>query len=173
MPTGPAQAAPAAAADPAAHQDDTAEAAKFGRVDADGTVYVKVGDGERAVGSWQAGDAEAGLAHYALRYADLAVEADLLERRLETGSGDPKSTRSHATKLRESLGTATVVGDLAALDGRLGALIVAATAGSRRRQRPARSSGRGLPRRRRSWSRRPRNSAIATATGRRPVTGSA
>lgn len=27
----------------------------FGRVDADGTVYVKTAEGERVVGSWQAG----------------------------------------------------------------------------------------------------------------------
>ena len=33
----------------------------FGRVDADGTVYVKTADGDRVVGSWQAGTPEEGL----------------------------------------------------------------------------------------------------------------
>ena len=48
----------------------------FGRIDEDGTVYVKTGDGERVVGSWQAGTPEEGLAHFARRYADLAFAAD-------------------------------------------------------------------------------------------------
>ena len=45
---------------------------QWGRIDADGTVYVKTADGEREIGSWQAGDAAAGLAFYERRYADLA-----------------------------------------------------------------------------------------------------
>ena len=47
---------------------------EWGRIDADGTVYVRTADGERAVGSWQAGDAEAGLAYYMRHYDDLATE---------------------------------------------------------------------------------------------------
>ena len=42
--------------------------------DTDGTVYVTTADGERVIGSWQAGDAEAGLAYYVRRYEDLATE---------------------------------------------------------------------------------------------------
>ncbi|MCW2594799.1 MAG: uncharacterized protein JWP39_687, partial [Jatrophihabitans sp.] len=30
---------------------------EWGRIDEDGTVYVRTTDGERAIGSWQAGDA--------------------------------------------------------------------------------------------------------------------
>ena len=45
----------------------------FGRVDADGTVYVKTAEGERVVGSWQAGTPDEGLAHFARRFADLVV----------------------------------------------------------------------------------------------------
>ncbi|MBQ1015843.1 DUF349 domain-containing protein, partial [Micromonospora sp. M51] len=45
----------------------------FGRVDADGTVYVKTTEGERVVGSWQAGAPEEGLAHFARRFADLVT----------------------------------------------------------------------------------------------------
>ncbi len=37
---------------------------EWGRIDDDGTVYVRTADGERAIGSWQAGDSEAGLAFY-------------------------------------------------------------------------------------------------------------
>jgi Domain of Unknown Function (DUF349) len=100
---------------------------EWGRIDADGTVYVRTSDGERVVGSWQAGDADAGLAYYVRRYEDLETEVTLLEQRLASGAGDPRSTRSHAAELHEQLPSASVVGDLAALDKRLVALIDAAS----------------------------------------------
>src|SRR5579859_5834191 len=98
---------------------------EWGRIDADGTVFVKTPDGEREIGSWQAGDAEAGLAFYERRYEDLATEVSLLEARLESGAGDPSTTRTHAQALRAQLTTAAVIGDLAALDTRLAALLTA------------------------------------------------
>jgi hypothetical protein len=52
---------------------------EFGRVDSDGTVWVKTPDGERTVGSWQAGTPEEGLAHFARRYEVLSTEVALLE----------------------------------------------------------------------------------------------
>jgi hypothetical protein len=91
----------------------------WGRIDEEGTVYVRTADGERAVGSWHAGDAEAGLAHFVRRYDDLATEVTLLEKRLASGAGDPKATRAQAATLKESLPTAAAVGDLAALDAKL------------------------------------------------------
>jgi hypothetical protein len=99
---------------------------EWGRIDPDGTVYVRTPDGERAIGSWQAGDAEAGLAYYVRHYEDLATEVVLLERRLESGAGDPSSTRSQAISLKEQLPDASAIGDLAALDQRLSAVIAAA-----------------------------------------------
>src|SRR6266700_1893911 len=99
---------------------------EWGRIDADGTVYVRTADGERVVGSWQAGDPEAGLAYYMRHYDDLATEVTLLEQRLASGAADPASTRTHATELKDQLPTAAAVGDLAALDTRLAALIAAA-----------------------------------------------
>src|SRR6266513_804052 len=85
---------------------------RWGRIDADGTVYVRTGDGERAVGSWQAGDAAAGLAYF--------------EQRLQSGAADPVATRSQATELRGQLTTASVVGDVGALEVRLAALVATA-----------------------------------------------
>ena len=99
---------------------------EWGRIDADGTVYVRTADGERAVGSWQAGDAEAGLAYYMRHYDDLATEVTLLEQRLASGAADPASSRTHAAELKDQLPTAAAVGDLAALETRLTALIAAA-----------------------------------------------
>jgi len=100
---------------------------EWGRIDADGTVYVRTSEGERVVGSWQAGDAEAGLAYYVRRYEDLETEVTLLEQRLASGAGDPGSTRTHAVELHEQLPTASAVGDLDALDKRLTALVEAAS----------------------------------------------
>ena len=99
---------------------------EWGHIDADGTVFVRTAEGERAVGSWQAGDAEAGLAYYVRRYDDLATEVTLLEQRLDSGAADPASTRTHAAELLEQLPTASVVGDIGALDKRLTTLIAAA-----------------------------------------------
>ena len=99
---------------------------EWGRVDTDGTVYVRTEAGERAVGSWHAGSPEDGLAHFTRRYEDLATEVSLLESRLASGAGDPKSTLAHATAMKASLGEAAVVGDLGALDVRLTALESAA-----------------------------------------------
>jgi len=96
---------------------------EFGRIDPDGTVFVTTADGEREIGSWQAGDAEAGLAFYIRRYDDLATEVSLLEKRLESGAGDPTATHTQAEALKASLATAAVIGDLAALDARLTALL--------------------------------------------------
>lgn len=99
---------------------------EWGRIDADGTVYVRTPDGERVIGSWQAGDAEAGLAYYVRRYEDLETEVTLLEQRLASGAGDPGATRTHAAELHEQLPTASCIGDLASLDARLTKLVSAA-----------------------------------------------
>lgn len=100
----------------------------WGRVDDDGTVFVRTGTGERAVGSWQAGDPAAGLAHYTRRYDDLATEVDLLDKRLASGAAEPGPTLTHARQLAEALPSAAAVGDLDALSTRLAAVASAAEA---------------------------------------------
>ncbi len=95
----------------------------WGRVADDGTAYVRTADGERVIGSWQAGTPEEGLAHFVRRYEDLAVEVALLETRLASGTASASTTLVGATKIRETLPTANVIGDLDDLDRRLGALI--------------------------------------------------
>lgn len=91
----------------------------FGRIDEDGTVYVRTGEGERVVGSWQAGTPEEGLAHFARRFADLLTEVELLETRLANGSADPAHTLTAVRKLLAGLPEAHVVGDLDTLSARL------------------------------------------------------
>ena len=95
----------------------------FGRVDAEGTVYVATSDGERAVGSWLAGSPEDGLAFFARKYDDLAAEVAILEKRV---GADPNRSAASAARLRGELPTAAVVGDLATLDARLAAISEAA-----------------------------------------------
>jgi hypothetical protein len=99
---------------------------EWGRIDETGTVFVRTPSGEREVGSWQAGDPEAGLAYYIRRYEDLDTEVDLLAKRLSSGAGEPKATKSQAMVLHASLPTAPVVGDLASLDAKLLSVISAA-----------------------------------------------
>lgn len=98
----------------------------FGRVDADGNVYVKTAEGERVVGSWQAGAPEEGLAHFARRFADLVTEVDLAEARLNSGAADPAGSLATIRRLRASLADAHVVGDLDGLAARLDRLATTA-----------------------------------------------
>src|SRR3569833_2599671 len=91
----------------------------FGRVDADGTVYVKSVVGDRVVGSWQAGTPEEGLAHFARRFADLVTEVDLLEARRKSGAADAAHSLSSVKRLRATLDEAHVVGDIEGLTTRL------------------------------------------------------
>lgn len=102
------------------------ESTDWGRIDDEGTVFVRTADGERAVGSWQAGTPADGLAHFVRRYDDLATEVTLLEKRLASGAADPSSTHTHAGTLAAGLSTASVVGDVAKLAARLDAIIAAA-----------------------------------------------
>jgi Domain of Unknown Function (DUF349) len=99
---------------------------EWGRIDTDGTAYVKTADGERAIGSWQAGDAEAGLAYYVRHYEDLETEVTLLEQRLASGAGEASATRTQAASLKEQVASASAIGDLASLEARLDAVHAAA-----------------------------------------------
>ncbi len=91
------------------------EPQRWGRIATDGTVYTHTSDGERVVGSWQAGTADEGLAHFARRFDDLLTEAELLESRLASGVGDPKQALSRVRTLRDELVEPTVVGDVVGL----------------------------------------------------------
>lgn len=91
----------------------------FGRVDDDGTVWLISSAGERVIGSWQAGDAEAAFAHFGRRFDELSTEITLMEERLAAGTGDARKTKAAAVALAETLPTAGVLGDVDALAARL------------------------------------------------------
>jgi Domain of Unknown Function (DUF349) len=101
----------------------SADPHRFGRVDDDGTVWLITADGERVVGSWQAGEPEAAYAHFGRRYDDLNTEVALMERRLASGTGDARKIKSAAAALAETLSTASVLGDVDALAVRLAAIV--------------------------------------------------
>ncbi|MGH3714834.1 MAG: DUF349 domain-containing protein [Micromonosporaceae bacterium] len=102
---------------------DAREWTTYGRIDADGTVYVKTAAGEREVGSWQAGTPEEGLLHFARRFADLVTEVDLLGTRMASGAADPQHSLKSLRRLRGSLDTAHAVGDFDAIGARIDELI--------------------------------------------------
>ncbi|HEU0240902.1 MAG TPA: DUF349 domain-containing protein [Micromonosporaceae bacterium] len=99
----------------------------FGRVDADGTVYVKTAGGERVVGSWQAGTPEEGLAHFARRFDDLVTEVNLIEARLGSGAADAHAALASIKRINASLPEAHVVGDIDGLSARLDKLTTIAS----------------------------------------------
>ncbi|WUH94698.1 DUF349 domain-containing protein [Streptomyces sp. NBC_00433] len=96
----------------------------WGRVDETGTVYVRTADGEKEVGSWQAGSPAEALAYFERKYEGLVVEIGLLERRVQTTDLAPKEALAAIEHLRTSVTEAHAVGDLAALGARLDALVV-------------------------------------------------
>jgi hypothetical protein len=146
MPPRPPAPAPAPVAAAAAVEIPAAEVSdptQWGRVDDEGTVYVRTAEGERAVGSWQAGEPAAGLAHYGRRYDDLATEVALLEARLKAHTGNPAEIKSKAQVLADSIPTAAAVGDLEGLAARARAMVGtadSAAAESRAEKAAARSA---------------------------------
>lgn len=123
----PAPVAEASAVEAPAVAEASAAPSRWGRVDADGTVYGHGVDGaERVVGSWQAGAPDEGLAHYARRFDDIRTEVELLHARLTSGSGDAKQTLTSARHVRDGLAEAAVVGDVAGLTARIDHVIATA-----------------------------------------------
>lgn len=91
----------------------------FGRVDDDGTVYVRVGDTERSVGQIPDSTPDEALAFYVRRYENLAAEIQLLESRVEAQSMSPEETKGAIKNARKNVEEANAVGDLPALTARL------------------------------------------------------
>ncbi|WP_022880841.1 DUF349 domain-containing protein [Gryllotalpicola ginsengisoli] len=90
----------------------------WGRVAEDGTVYVREGDGERAVGEFPGATPEEALAYFERKYADLAGQVGLLEQRARRGAPAADIAKSVAS-LKQNVVGANAVGDLASLVARL------------------------------------------------------
>ena len=112
--TKPRAAAPAAAT--AAYSEaDVKSAEAFGRVDDNGTVFVKDGDAEREVGQFPDVSKEEALALYARRFLDLKAKLDLLATRLASPNIKAREIDESVKLLGEETSEPAVVGDLAAL----------------------------------------------------------
>jgi hypothetical protein len=99
----------------------TGEQTPWGRVDDTGTVFVREGDSERAVGQYPDGTADEALAYFERKYNELAGQVTLLEQRVKRGTAGADVAGTIAA-LKGSIASARAVGDLAALSARLDAL---------------------------------------------------
>ena len=122
-PTARAGARRAGPAAPARTPVPDSQGRDWGRVDDDGTVYVRTADGERSVGQMPDATPEEALAFFVRRYDDLAFEVELLEQRVAAGTlGPDEATALGQAGARQPSHDAQAVGDLAGLDARLDAL---------------------------------------------------
>ena len=94
----------------------------WGRVDADGTVYVRTADGERVIGSWAAGSPEEALVFFRRKFASLETEVALLEQRMKTTEVAPAQAQATVQRLLAAVADANAIGDLDGLRTRLEAL---------------------------------------------------
>ncbi|MFI2703639.1 DUF349 domain-containing protein [Cellulosimicrobium composti] len=120
----PAAAAPEVPVVPALADDSAAAkaAAAFGRVDEDGTVYVREQAGERTVGQFPGVSTEEALALYVRRYLDLQAKVALFEARLTSTDLSVKEIDQTLARLTEETAEPSAVGDLDGLRARVDAL---------------------------------------------------
>lgn len=119
-------------------RDDSSPAEKgWGRVAEDGTVYVRTTEGERSVGSYEAGTPEEALEFFTKRFEELEGKVRLLEQRVTSGRLAPEEATSSSKALREQVVDAHAVGDLVSLAGRIDALapVIAVQRSARREER--------------------------------------
>jgi hypothetical protein len=90
----------------------------WGRVDDDGTVYVREANGERAVGQYPDATPAEALAYYERKYVELAGQVALVEQRVR-GGAPARDVAKAIDKLKHSVAEANAVGDLASLTSRL------------------------------------------------------
>jgi len=95
---------------------------QWGRVAEDGTVYCRTADGEREIGSWQAGSPDEALAFFKRKFESLETEVALLEQRITGTDLSPAHAKATITRLLVSVTDAHAIGDLDSLKHRLEAL---------------------------------------------------
>jgi hypothetical protein len=116
---------------------EAAGPASFGRVDPDGTVFVRTADGERAVGQVPGVPAEEALAFFTRRFDSLELEVSLLETRVASQTVSPDDALGSIKTIRTAITGAHAVGDLDGLLRRLEALapVIAELRAERRQER--------------------------------------
>ena len=105
---------PAPAASASSYSDAEVKAAEaFGRVDDNGTVYVREGDSEREVGQFPDVSKEEALSLYARRYLDLKAKLDLLASRLHSDTVKSHEIDETLKSLEQETDKPAAVGDMA------------------------------------------------------------
>lgn len=105
---------------PAPITTDHSASAAFGRVDENGTVYVRTRDGEEhEVGSYPGASDHEALTYFARKYDELFASAVLLEQRLSQPEVPSKDVAEGLKTLAAQVKEAAVVGDLDALATKL------------------------------------------------------
>lgn len=129
-------------ADKQSRDDSDQGGVPWGRVAEDGTVYVRTADGERSVGSYEAGTPAEALEFFTKRYEELEGKVHLLEQRVASGRLAPEEATSSAKTLREQVVDAHAVGDLVSLAARLDALapVIAVQRSARKEERAQKSA---------------------------------
>jgi len=107
-------------ADPEIDPEEAMDAAKWGRVDGEGRVYVQDGGTEREVGQFPDVPIAEAMAFYVRRFLDLKATVDLFAMRLPQLS--IREIDSTVKSLGESLAAPAAVGDLDGLRARFEAL---------------------------------------------------
>ncbi|BCW67265.1 hypothetical protein NicSoilB4_20280 [Arthrobacter sp. NicSoilB4] len=117
----PSPAAPAAAPAAVSSAASLAEAARWGRVEGDGHVFLTVDGEEHPVGQYPGVSDDEALGYFARKYDDVVAQIVLLEQRVSSKAPttDMQKTVNH---LREQLAERNMVGDLRAAEGRLDTL---------------------------------------------------
>jgi hypothetical protein len=128
--------------DQQSRDDSTPAEVAWGRVAEDGTVYVRTADGERSVGSYEAGTPDEALEFFTKRFDELEGKVRLLEQRVASGRLGPEEAASSVKALREQVVDAHAVGDLVSLAARLDALgpVIAVQRAARKEERAQKSA---------------------------------
>jgi hypothetical protein len=116
--SGPAATVTPAQAPPAT---SLAEAARWGRVEGDGHVFLTIDGEEHPVGQYPDVSNDEALAYFARKYDDVVAQIVLLEQRVasKAPTTDMQKTVTH---LREQLAERNMVGDIRSAEGRLDTL---------------------------------------------------
>ncbi|TVU66511.1 DUF349 domain-containing protein [Paenarthrobacter nitroguajacolicus] len=117
-PKAPAAVVPAA---PAVSAATLAEAAKWGRAEGDGHVFLTLDGEEIAVGQYPGVSPDEALGYFARKFDDIIAQVVLLEHRVES-KAPATDMQKTVTHLREQLAERNMVGDIRSAESRLDAL---------------------------------------------------
>ncbi|HSL38691.1 MAG TPA: DUF349 domain-containing protein [Arthrobacter sp.] len=117
----PSPAAPAAAPATVSSAASLAEAARWGRVEGDGHVFLTVDGEEHPVGQYPGVSDDEALGYFARKYDDVVAQIVLLEQRVSS-KAPATDMQKTVTHLREQLAERNMVGDIRSAEARLDTL---------------------------------------------------